>query len=314
MNSTGRGTRWGALVTVAAMALAACSGGGDDTSPTTTVEGASNTPSTTPTSSGGGTGGGTGADGGGSGSALGIRLSEGTPTAESAESLAVAEGAPLSDADIAAVVGRLPEWTVPDTDVVDFNRPVESLAAAGRRRHARGAVPAGPGRPERPRCRGERPARGAPIPARGRGRHRPVHRGDVQRADGRAGHARTTRRGRCPGHGHSGHRRPRAGIDGRWRWIGTRTPRFEVTPAGDDDRRQRRARIVCLPPPSTRSRFLPEPSRSTAPSSTTRSRSRSRHRRSRSTACSGAQRLDPARPGVRRHVRPARRSRWRSSS
>ncbi|MEZ5342187.1 MAG: hypothetical protein R2706_12285 [Acidimicrobiales bacterium] len=59
-----------------------------------------------------------------SGSLLGIRLSEGM--AADLVPVAVAEGQPLSDAEIEAVLSRLPEWDVPD-ETTAFARPAESL-------------------------------------------------------------------------------------------------------------------------------------------------------------------------------------------
>ena len=57
-------------------------------------------------------------------SSLGIRLSEGVATV--AAPLSVVAGSTLTDAQVAAVIDRLPEWDIPD-EAVDFNRPAESL-------------------------------------------------------------------------------------------------------------------------------------------------------------------------------------------
>jgi alpha-2-macroglobulin len=116
---------------VAAMALvaAACSGGGSD-SDTTPTDPAS--PSTT------GAGGSTNTPSGGSATGnggsvttasgqLGFRLSEGTSQAVPTEPVTVASGEPLTDAEIDAALARLPEWVVPAGDEVDFNRPVDTL-------------------------------------------------------------------------------------------------------------------------------------------------------------------------------------------
>ena len=234
MNSTRGGTRWGALVTVAAMTIAACSGGGGDTSPSTTVEGASNTPVTVPASGGGNTGGGTGAVEGAalSGSQLGFRLSEGTPVSETLESLAVAEGSPLTEQEVAEVLDRLPEWTVPGSDVVDFNRPVESLRPPLVGDTLEAPFPPAPDAPSVPDVVASGPLEVLRFQPDGDVDLAPfialtfnepmIELATLEQLDLADVPVEVT-----PDIAAT------AGIDGRWRWIGTRTLRFEVTPSGD---------------------------------------------------------------------------------
>ncbi len=58
---------------------------------------------------------------------LGLRLSEGLAAAESAAALDLVEGVPLTAEEIASILDRLPTWEVPSSDQVGFNRPVDSL-------------------------------------------------------------------------------------------------------------------------------------------------------------------------------------------
>ena len=234
MNPTRRGTRWGALLAITAMTIAACSGGGGDTSPSTTVEGALNTPATVPASGDGSTGGGDGAAGAesGSGSELGLRLSEGTPVSETAEPLATAEGTPLTEEEVAAVIGRLPEWTVPGSDVVDFNRPVESLRPPLVGDTLESPFPPAPDAPSVPDVVASGPLEVLRFQPDGDVDVAPfialtfnepmIELATLEQLDLADVPVEVT-----PDIAAT------AGIDGRWRWIGTRTLRFEVTPSGD---------------------------------------------------------------------------------
>jgi len=231
MNSTRRCSGWGALVTVAAMTVVACSGGGD-TSPTTTVEGATNTPATVPTS--GGNGSGAVVSESASGSQLGLRLSEGTPVAETGESLAVAAGTPLGDEEVVAILDRLPDWSVPDSDVVDFNRPVESLQPPVVGDTIDAPFPPAPDPPSVPDVVASGPLDVLRFQPEGAVDIAPfialtfnepmVELATLEQLDAADVPVEVT-----PDISET------AGIDGRWRWIGTRTLRFEVTPSGDDE-------------------------------------------------------------------------------
>ncbi len=219
---------------VTAMAVAACSGGGDDTSPTTTVEGASNTPATVPRSTGGGTSGSdTAGAGSASGSQLGLRLSEGTPAVDTTDQLAVVEGTPLTDLEVAAVLDRLPEWTIPDDDVVDFNRPVESLQPPVVGDTLDAPFPPTPDAPTVPDAVADGPLEVLRFQPEGDVDLAPfialtfnepmIELATLEQLDVADVPVEVT-----PDISDT------AGIDGRWRWIGTRTLRFEVTPTGDD--------------------------------------------------------------------------------
>ena len=228
MNLTRRLTRWSALLAVTAMAVA-CRGGGDS-SPTTTSAGATNTPVTVPAS-----GGGTGAVGpSAAGSQLGLRLSEGMPAVRSDESPIVAAGTPLSDADVAAIIDRLPEWTVPGTDVVDFNRPVDSLRPPLVGDTLATPFPPAPEAPSVPDEVASGPLEVLRFQPAGAVDVAPfialtfnepmVELATLEQLD-----AADVPVVVAPDISET------AGIDGRWRWIGTRTLRFEVTPSGDPE-------------------------------------------------------------------------------
>jgi alpha-2-macroglobulin len=107
--------------------MAACTGGSgsDESAPTATgPDGATNTPVLVnpPGESNGADDVTTGPT-----AQLGLRLSEGSPGAAQVDPVNVIDGVVLTDAEVAAVLDRLPEWVVPDTDVAEFNRPIETL-------------------------------------------------------------------------------------------------------------------------------------------------------------------------------------------
>ncbi len=62
-----------------------------------------------------------------SGEQLLIRLSEGQAGQQATESLPLAQGEPLSDEEIAAILARLPELTAEPEDQVDLRLPADSL-------------------------------------------------------------------------------------------------------------------------------------------------------------------------------------------
>ena len=231
--TTSVATRWTATAAALAMLLGACTGGGP--------QGSMAEPTGSATAS---TGSGTQARpasfGGGDADAatLGFRLSEGAAQVSSAPPPDVVAGTPLTAAEVTAVLDRLPEWDVPADDVSDFERPVDSL---------------------QPPTVGD--TVDAPFPAVGDLTARPATPGP---SDGSLEVLRFQPDGDVdvapfiaitfdepmiplatldqldaadvpvtitPDIADT------AGIDGRWRWIGTRTLRFEVTPqptgAGD---------------------------------------------------------------------------------
>lgn len=211
-----------AMATVAAVALGACtSGGDDDTTSTTTVpsDGSVTNPPevvTTPVS---------GTDVGDPG-AFAVRLSEGGPVGLGpADAVSVADGDPLDADDVSAILGRLPEWIVPDDDRREFNRPAETL-----RPPLVGDTVDAPFPPPTDADRPDQPAAG-PLDVV---RVQPEGEVDVapfltvtfdqpmvplatldQLADEDVPVEITP------------------AVEGRWRWIGTRTLRFEVEPDRD---------------------------------------------------------------------------------
>ena len=120
-----------AIAVSAALIVAACSGGdngGGGSSPPTTGA----TPIVVNPPAGGAgdvpvnNDGAVGPDGRvGGATEVGLRLSEGTPTP--AGPVTVADGTPLTDAEVAAILDRLPEWDVPVGDQVDFRLPTQTL-------------------------------------------------------------------------------------------------------------------------------------------------------------------------------------------
>ena len=58
---------------------------------------------------------------------VGLRLSKGSAAADTAAALALVEGVSLTVDEIAAIIERLPTWDVPSSDQVGFNRPIDSL-------------------------------------------------------------------------------------------------------------------------------------------------------------------------------------------
>ncbi|MEZ5296333.1 MAG: hypothetical protein R2697_08720 [Ilumatobacteraceae bacterium] len=227
----------------AAVILTGCWGGGDDdaTSDTTlapgpTVTVASDDPIVTiegqPTESGDDV-------------ELGVRLSDGTAGGDDADpSTPVAEGTALDQTQIDAIVDQLPEWSVPDTDQVDFLRPATSLEPPTIATTVDGTfppaddgggptdVPDGPLEVLRYQPDGEVDI--APFVAVTFDQPM-VPLGTLEQLD--AADVPVT---------------ISPAVEGRWRWIGTRTLRFEVVP-GVIDR--------LPPPPSTPSRCRPGPVR-----------------------------------------------------
>ncbi len=114
-----------ALSIVAALVVAACSSGGDGggTSSPSTTDGGSITVNRPVDGTGISPGG--APDGQGEVVPVGLRLSEGTPAP--AAPVTVTEGTPLSEAEIAAILDRLPPWELPPDDQADFRLPAQTL-------------------------------------------------------------------------------------------------------------------------------------------------------------------------------------------
>jgi uncharacterized protein YfaS (alpha-2-macroglobulin family) len=157
---------------------------------------------------------------------LGLRLSEGQASTTPGELLARVDGTPLTPDEIDAVLARLPEWTVPPDDVTQFNRPADTLEPP-----LIGATidtpvppptqPAGPPNPDAGelhvvRFQPEGPVDVAPFltvtfdqPMVPLATLEQLDQSDVPVVITPA-------------------------VEGRWRWIGTRTLRFEVIPGATD--------------------------------------------------------------------------------
>lgn len=114
--------RTATTVVALALALTGCWFGGDDEaeSPATTVP-------TTVEPDDGPQVNVEGIDGDGRIAQLGLRLSEGAPADETSVAIDVVDGTPISTADVQAILDRLPPWDVPDTDREEFNRPAQTL-------------------------------------------------------------------------------------------------------------------------------------------------------------------------------------------
>ena len=115
-----------ATVLAAAFLLSGCWFGGDDeaepaatTTPTTVTD----DPAVAPVVN---VGGATPTDEGAV-ARVGLRLSEGQPVAATSDPVEVVTGTPIAPADVEAIFDRLPPWDVPAIDVTEFERPAETL-------------------------------------------------------------------------------------------------------------------------------------------------------------------------------------------
>lgn len=226
--------RWTALAVAAAMLAGACSGGGSDDEPagpsTTGADGATNTPVADP---GSGSGSGSGSTSPGSGTAssssdapsvAGFRLSEGSPVeATSADPVTLAEGTALTPEQVRAVLDRLPAWDVPTDDELDFNVPTESLGPPLVSDTIDTAFPPAPDAPSAPDAVADGPLEVLRFQPEGEVDVAPflsltfnepmVPLATLDQLDALDVPVTMTPE-----------------VDGRWRWIGTRTLRFEVVP------------------------------------------------------------------------------------
>ena len=115
--------RTATTVVALALALTGCWFGGDDDdadTPTTTVP-------TTVEPDDGPEVNVEGVDTDGTIAQLGLRLSEGSPADDTPVTIDVVDGTPIGTADVQAILDRLPPWDVPDTDIEEFNRPAQTL-------------------------------------------------------------------------------------------------------------------------------------------------------------------------------------------
>ena len=157
---------------------------------------------------------------------LSLRLSEGSAFAGAAASPPVVEGTPLSDDEVAEVLGRLPSWEVPETDRQEFNRPPESLRPPLVGDTIEGTFPPS-GDSGGPSAPAEGPLEVLRFQPEGDVAIAPflsvtfsqpmVPVATLDQLASEAVPAVVT-----------------PAVDGRWRWIGTRTLRFEVEPGLTD--------------------------------------------------------------------------------
>lgn len=216
------------VLAAGAMFAAACTGGGgsgSDTLPTgpstTGPGGATNTPVGTTTSTATS---GTSTDD--ASSQLGFRLSEGQSSAAEPEPIEPTDGTLLTSAEIDAVLDRLPEWDLPGGDTQEFNRPVASLGPPLVGDTIATPFPPAPDVPTTPpdvateplevlRFQPEGPVDVAPFLSLTFSEPM-VPLATLEQLDGVDVPVEMT-----------------PSVDGRWRWIGTRTLRFEVLPDAD---------------------------------------------------------------------------------
>ncbi|MDX2378567.1 MAG: alpha-2-macroglobulin family protein [Acidimicrobiia bacterium] len=117
-----------AIAVCSALIIAACSGsddGGSSSEPPIDTGGESTGAIVVNPSSGGTVGAGGGPADAIDATPVGLRLSEGAPAP--AGPVTVAEGTPLSDQEVAAILARLPDWDVPADDRLEFRRPAQTL-------------------------------------------------------------------------------------------------------------------------------------------------------------------------------------------
>jgi hypothetical protein len=203
----------------AVLLLGACSSGGDEEAgPSTTVPAGTST--------------GTGTDGGetpeeigdGVGARLRVRLSEGEGSTPAA--LTQVEGTPLTDDEIAAVLGRLEPWDLPDEEEPGFVRPPASRPAplVGSTVSVPFPPVSSPGGPVEPGTRPLEVLRAQPdgevdlAPFLSVTFNQPmVPVATLEQLAAEDVPVRLT-----------------PDLPGRWRWIGTRTLRFELEPGAID--------------------------------------------------------------------------------
>ncbi|BAN03677.1 hypothetical protein YM304_33630 [Ilumatobacter coccineus YM16-304] len=217
------------VLAAGAMFAAACTGGGgssSDTLPTgpstTGPGGATNTPVGTTTATG--SSGATSTDD--TSGRLGFRLSEGQSSAAEPAPIEPTDGTLLTSAEIDAVLDRLPEWDLPDDDTQEFNRPVASLGPPLVGDTIATPFPPAPDEPTTPpdvasepldvlRFQPEGPVDVAPFLSLTFNEPM-VPLATLEQLDAVDVPVEMS-----------------PAVDGRWRWIGTRTLRFEVLPEAD---------------------------------------------------------------------------------
>ncbi len=175
---------------------------------------------------------------------LGLRLSEGTPARPLGDNIDLVEGAALTADEIAAILDRLPTWVIPDADQQEFNRPADTLLPplVGDTVDTPFPPPTGGDGPAAPdagplevlRFQPEGPVDIAPFLSVTFNQPM-VPLATLDQLDAADVPVEIT-----------------PAIEGRWRWIGTRTLRFELVP-GELDRLPAATSYDVLIPQGTRS-------------------------------------------------------------
>ena len=221
-----------AVLAAVALVVTACTGGDDpsaDTSvPTTDDERVPSSDATGPdTSAPSGTPvrvGGT--DGSATSGGPAFRLADGGSIARAPDPTTVVDGTPLTADEVAAVLDRLPEWDLPTDDVTDVARPVESLRPPVAERFVDASFPPPGDAPVAPDAVADGPLEVLRVQPEGEVDVAPflaitfdepmVPLATLEQLDAADVPVTMT-----------------PAVDGRWRWIGTRTLRFEVVPDPD---------------------------------------------------------------------------------
>src|SRR5690606_24483811 len=162
----------------------------------------------------------------GSAEPLGLRLSEGQAATATAEPIAIVDGTALTAEQVQAVIDRLPAWAVPETDREEFNRPPQTLLPPLVGATVEGVFPPPPtDAPDEPASGPLQVVRYQPegevevAPFLSVTFDQPmVPLATIDQLEAADVPVVVT-----------------PAIEGRWRWIGTRTLRFELVP-GDLDR------------------------------------------------------------------------------
>jgi uncharacterized protein YfaS (alpha-2-macroglobulin family) len=250
MTSSVQRRRWIAAALAAALVFAGCSRGDDDAddagepASTTTVAGAGTVPVVDdPIVT---------VDGvpaiavtdGGDASQLGVQLGEGAPADDEVPPPPATETSPLAPEQVTAILAALPAWNVPPTDEVAFNRPADSLPPPTVDTTVdQPFPPVGDGPPAEPpvteplevvRYQPEGEVEIAPFVAVTFNQPM-VPLATLEQLDATDVPVEIT-----------------PAVEGRWRWIGTRTLRFELIP-GELDRLPAATRYELTVPAGTTS-------------------------------------------------------------
>ena len=158
---------------------------------------------------------------------LGVRLGDGRSVAQAPDPTPVAEGTPLRPDEVDAVLDRLPEWELPTDDAQDVSRPVDSLRPPVAEQFVDDVFPPPVDAPPTPDVDVDGPLEVLRVQPEGEVDVAPflaitfdepmVPLATLDQLDEADVPVTMT-----------------PAVDGRWRWIGTRTLRFEVRPDPDE--------------------------------------------------------------------------------